>query len=774
MNPLVIEQQLAAIVQSSDDAILSVDRGGTVVSWNPGASRMFGYSEAEMVGEPVDKLIPPDRRDERDRISARVFAGEESGQLVTQRLHRDGTLVDVSLTGSPIRDSAGEIVGASAIIRDITDWLRSQEELERSQAQLVHAQRVAHMGSWELSISDGRVSCSQELLRIFGTEQGEAELTAEDFLTLVHPADREQVEGKLAGVLAGHTEKFEDVSRLVRPDGDVRVLRARAQLIRDADGRPRRLIGASHDVTDQERASEETAHLAGLNRLILDSVGDGVYGIDTEGRVTFVNPAAAAMLGYEPRELVGKGLHYLIHHTGLDGEPVPASRCEIYGAVWDGVAVRSGHDLFWPKEGEALHVEWVSSPLFLEGETAGAVVSFKDIGERVREEAMRRELRERTAQAERLESVGKLAGGVAHDFNNLLAIILNYAAFVGEQLHDRPDLQGEVDEIRRAAERAAALTSRLLTFSRREPVKLEALDLNAVLAGMKQLLRKALGEHIHLDTRHAPDLWPVEADASQIEQVLLNLAVNARDAMPDGGTLSIATANVELSDEHASVRPGLSASRHVQLRVADTGRGMSPELAARAFEPFFTTKGEGGGTGLGLAAVYGAVTQAHGHVDLESDPGRGTAFTIHIPAGTRPPLAPAPAPAVEPAAVGTVLVVEDEDAVRSLTQRILERQGYRVLAAPDGLSALDMVTRHRGQLDLMVTDVLMAEMSGRQLAESVRALRPALPILYTSGHAYEALAEEGVLPESNGFLQKPFDADGLLASVRRSMQSTST
>jgi signal transduction histidine kinase/CheY-like chemotaxis protein len=386
---------------------------------------------------------------------------------------------------------------------------------------------------------------------------------------------------------------------------------------------------------------------------------------------------------------------------------------------------------------------------------------------RDRLEAAERRLQEQLLQAQKLESVGRLAGGVAHDFNNLLMGILGYAEFLEEGIRaGAPELE-DLAEIRRAGERARDLTRQLLAVARKQVTEPGVLDLNEVLRESEKLLRRVLGEDVELVVTLAPDPWPVMADPTQLQQVILNLAVNARDAMPHGGRLVLETGNLEVDARHAAAHPGLRPGPHVRLAVSDSGQGMSPETRAHAFEPFYTTKPVGEGTGLGLATVYGIVTQAGGHVGVESEPGRGTRFDIYLPrtSEVRLPLTPPPHRSSR-RGNETVLVVEDEPSVRELTVRTLRAGGYRVLAASNGREALDVVARSPQGFHLLLTDVVMPDMGGRQLADTLLSGRPDLAVLFVSGHAEDVIAHHGVLDPGVHFLAKPFTPAALQEKVR--------
>jgi signal transduction histidine kinase/CheY-like chemotaxis protein len=388
----------------------------------------------------------------------------------------------------------------------------------------------------------------------------------------------------------------------------------------------------------------------------------------------------------------------------------------------------------------------------------------------------RARLEDQLQHAQKMEAVGQLAGGIAHDFNNLLMVILGYSTFVAESLGEADPRVDSVHEISHAAERAAALTQQLLAFSRKEVVQPQTIDLNQAVPDLLKLLRRMLRESIEFDLELTPGVWSTNIDRSQLEQVIVNLAVNAGDAMAAGGTLRVATENRTVDEEEARLRAGLVPGDYVVLTVTDTGEGMEPGVAARAFEPFYTTKPRGSGTGLGLATVYGIVTQAGGDIDLWSEPGSGTTATVYLPAAAaeieQTPQAPVPRPSAPCA--GAILVVEDEDTVRTLVQRILERNGYRVLTAASGAEALAIAALHNGEIALALTDVVMPGMSGRDFADQVTAATPELKVVFMSGYPDEVAADLGVLGPETNYLQKPFTEAGVLEVLGRALGSQSS
>jgi two-component system, cell cycle sensor histidine kinase and response regulator CckA len=380
----------------------------------------------------------------------------------------------------------------------------------------------------------------------------------------------------------------------------------------------------------------------------------------------------------------------------------------------------------------------------------------------------------RLQQAQKMEAIGQLAGGIAHDFNNLLGVILGYGELLSKDVLPADRRRKRVDEIMGAARRAAALTGQLLAFSRQQPVEARSLDLNAVVTGMASMLRSLIGEHVEVTTRLSEGLHLVRSNPGQIEQVLLNLAANARDAMSGGGRLIIETGNVDLDDMYVLSHPDASPGPHVLLTVSDTGHGMDAATVARVFEPFFTTKEPGKGTGLGLASVYGIVKASGGHVGIYSEPGRGTTFKIYLPrtehAASAPPAPPGPE-ASRPMSSETVLLLEDESALRDVIREVLQEDGYTVIDGPEPEDAMAAAERHSGRIHLLLTDLVMPRLSGVQAAERVRAARPDVKILYMSGYTPAGAEHQAFLPEGHAYLQKPFSMDALLRKVRDTLES---
>jgi PAS domain S-box-containing protein len=528
--------------------------------------------------------------------------------------------------------------------------------------------------------------------------------------------------------------------------------------------------GFLRDITERRAAEASLRDALSLLTATLESTADGILVVDASGRIVSYNRQFAAMW-HIPDEVLDarddeRAIGYVLSQLSDPGAFVAKVR-ELYAQP-----AAESFDVLAFKDGRVL--ERYSKPQRIDGVSVGRVWSFRDVTERNRAEAALRESEDQLRQSQKMDAIGRLAGGVAHDFNNLLTVILGYTEQMLERLDAREPLRSAAHEIQSAAERAAALTRQLLAFSRKQVLEPRRLDLNAVLKGTTGLLRRLIGEDVQLDVQLEPELGLVMADEHQIQQVVMNLAINARDAMPQGGRLTLTTSNVSLNESYAQQHLPLGPGEYVMLTVADTGIGMDAATRARAFEPFFTTKEAGKGTGLGLATVYGIIQQSGGHTWVYSEPGHGTVFKIYLPRLDAPEGAGEPrrAPGGELAGNETVLLVEDEASVRELLRETLERHGYRVLSAASGEQAIERASGHQGPIHLLVSDVVMPGIGGPELASRLEPLHPELRVLHISGYADDAILRHGVREGTTAFLQKPFTAEALVRKMREVLDAT--
>jgi len=747
--------RLAAIVDSSDDAICIMTLDDTILTWNAGAERLYGYTASEIIGTPRVLLVPPGKRDELVPIMDRAARGEAGVPFETQRIRKDGSIVDVSLVISPMTDPSGRVTSVSTIARNITERRQAEAavrcERDRAQRYLDTAEVII------LSLdTSGRIT----LVNRYGCSLlgwSADELLGRPFIdTCVPAAIRDDTKRRLGGVLAGPDSSIVE-NAIVTRSGEERLIEWRNHLLRDAEGRVVATLSSGTDITDRTTAVEAVRQAEERMRFALRYANVGIWDMDyTSGKLRWTD-AMEAQYGLSPGTFNGtlEGFVERIH---------PDDRVSVLETI--AKAMASGADFtvanrsVWP-DGKVRWLNGAGRILLGEG---GAPVRGVGISQDVTE---RRSLEEQYQQAQKMEAVGQLAAGVAHDFNNLLTVILGFCDLLLPDFDPADRRHADIAEIQKAGTRAARLTRQLLAFSRKEIIEPKLLDLNVIVADIRRLLERLIGEDVRVVLVSAGAVAPVLCDQGQVEQIIVNLAVNARDAMPSGGTLTIETATVELRDDVANNHGGMKAGRYVALTVTDTGTGMSPEVQARLFEPFFTTKGAGKGTGLGLATVHGIVTRCGGHLKVVSEVGRGTSFTAYfLPAEAAWPIAAAPAPAVRPrAGVQTILVVEDEEGLRQLTRRLLVRQGYTVLVAANADEA-SLLFEENPSIDLLLTDVVMPGASGPELVTRLVERRPALKVIYMSGYTDDAIVHHGVLDPGIAFVHKPFTSESLGQKIR--------
>lgn len=579
------------------------------------------------------------------------------------------------------------------------------------------------------------------------------------WLQVVHPEDREIVKEMASSLWQGETAEGE--YRIVTADGQIRWLADRLRPATDARGRVVRIHGFAYDITERRKRDEAIRRDGTLLQSLISALPLPVVGLDRSGRVTHWNRAAEATFGWTAAEAVG-GFYPL----------VPADRQEehrviLRDAFEDRGLFRGAEIRRQRKDGSSVDLEIWSAPLSgPNGQVEHAIAVLLDITER-------RALEHRVQESQRMEAIGRLAGGVAHDFNNLLTVIHGRTQLLLENV-ETPAYRSDLEEVSAAAERASLLTRQLLAFSRRQVLQPVVLDLNGVVRDLESMIRRLIGEHIAVVTDLDPDLSATKVDPVQMQQVLLNLAVNARDAMTSGGRLTIGTANVEVDEIAARRHPfAVRAGSYVLLSVSDTGTGMDASTQAKIFEPFFTTKKQGKGTGLGLSMVYGIVKQSQGYITVDSEVGRGTTVKIHLPRAART--------AVEPATeerttgddilgmnqAGVILLVEDEDALRRLAAKVLRRAGFQVLEAADARQALEQANGHDGNIQILLTDVLTPGTSGIELARQILAARPQTRVVYMSGDSEEVVEDVDLRPDRAVFLPKPFTPAQLVARVHQ-------
>jgi len=909
--------QLAEIVASSHDGMLRASADGIIVNWNKGTERIFGYSAEEIVGSPLSLLVPDDRKDEFSEIFERLKKGESIDHYETKRLRKDGTLIDVSLTLSPVTDSSGELTAMSAIIRDITERKRAESEILLQKARFQQLFENAPLGILRVDQNDLVVDANKEFEAIFQFSLNE--IRGRNINEMVVPkAHREEGTALSSRALQGEIIDQETVRQ--RKDGTLIPVHIYGLPI-VVNQEPVGVFAIYVDLSERKLAEEEVARKTHELSEFVEHATVGIHWVGPDGIIQLVNRAELELLGYTREEVIGHHIaefhadqpviqdildrlsrgeaiqEYaarlrrkdglikdvlidssvlredgkLVHTRCFTRDITERKRMEqerevifeiIQGAIstsdlgdlfklihksissllyaencfvalhdpktdlmhfefwvdkldpcppplpmgvgFGSYVLRTGQSLLLDREltermyqsGEveksgSASASWLGVPLRTPTRTIGVLVVqhyeeekaygqrdlefLTSVGsqialaiERRRAETNLRETEDQLRQSQKMEGIGTLAGGIAHDFNNLMTAVTGYSELALRSLEADNPVRSKIEEIKKAGERAAALTSQLLAFSRKQILQPRVLDLNTVVTGMGRMLPRIIGEDIDLRIELGGSLGQIKADPGQIEQILMNLAVNARDAMAEGGRLTIKTENVQMDGKFAKRRSVVEPGRYVMLSVSDNGCGMDAETRTHIFEPFFTTKEVGKGTGLGLSTVYGIVKQSGGGVWVYSEVGRGTTFKIYLPRVDEVVETEKSFDKVRPVLRGheTVLLAEDEDMVRDLCKEILEAYGYAVIVASNGKEGLRVCQEFQGRIDLLITDVIMPQMSGRELAEGVTALRPDTRVLYMSGFTDDAVVRHGVLDDGVFFIQKPFSPDALVLKAR--------
>jgi PAS domain S-box-containing protein len=663
-------------------------------------------------------------------------------------------------------------VPSLALSADVAMRRSSEEYLRRTQAELdrrvkertaaladanIHlqeAQRLANLGSWSWDIKGDRVAWSDQLFEIYGVSREGFQGTVDNFLSFVHPDDRERVEDSIDGALRSG-KSFSHEERIVRADGGVRYLQSTGEVVRDETGAPIRMLGVCLDVTERKQAERTLRQSEQSYRLLLRGVRDyAIYMVDPRGRVLSWNAGAARIKGYEAEEIIGRNYdQFFADEDRVAGDPAHA----LESAARAGQHESQGWRL--RKDGSRFYSTSVIDPIRNDdGDLVGFAIVTRDITEQHEAQLALEEAREQLAQAQKMEALGQLTGGIAHDFNNLLMIVSGYAQILQSHLKDAKDKQA-VDAIRAAASRGEKLTRQLLTFSRRQQLMPVVVDLRQRIDAVRDMLAPSLRGNIELICDIEDKIWPVEVDLGELELALVNIAVNARDAMPEGGTITLSARNVMLKPGSAA---GALEGDFVALAIIDTGSGMPPEVLARVFEPFYTTKPVGKGTGLGLSQVHGFAMQSGGAATVSSEVGKGTAVTIYLPRSLGEPAAKTGDGFAAGAEMhGTVLLVEDSREVADVTSTLLEQLGYRVVRAENAAEAL----RHLQQgihFDLLFSDIVMpGPMNGLALAQTCRDNFPDIAVLLTSGYSDAAQSVDGRFD----VLRKPFELSALERAV---------
>jgi len=731
--------RLAAIVESSQDAIIGKDLTCQITSWNKGAERMYGYSASEAIGRNISMIAPAGRSEEIQKIIDELTAGRPITNFETVRMAKNGKLIHVSLSVSAVLDSEGTAIGASSIARDITAQKRAEEALRRASETSIYGSPIP------IVVVDAErcvTMWNPAAEALFGWSEGEV---IGKVIPIIPDSELTRSTDLHAELLSGQILRGVEVLRKKR-DGSLVPISLSAAPIRDDTRKIKGILAFLVDITDQKRSEISLRQAEQKYRTIFENTIEGIYQSTPDGRYISANPALARMFGFDsPEELISarqdiKNQEYV----------KPEKRAEFTKTMEEhGVVQRLEHEAY-RKDGKTI---WVSENARAVRDSDGQILFFEGTVEDI---TTQRVLEQEMRQMQKIEAIGRLAGGVAHDFNNILMAISSYAELLDKKLTDAAPRR-YAGEIVKATERGSSLTEGLLTFSRKQVLTPKVLDLNTLIAEQIGMLKRLIPENIDLQFIAGNDIGRIKADPTQVQQVIMNLIINARDAMPNGGQLVIETGNAELDGIGRTLATDAVADKYVMVMVSDNGCGMSAETKSHMFEPFFTTKEQGKGTGLGLAIVFGIVKQSGGQISVHSEPNVGTTFKIYFPfVETRVQTQEAEESQQPITGVETILLAEDEDGVRDSAAEYLRECGYTVLTAKGGPDALQVAEQYGRPIHVLLTDLVMPLMSGRELSEKITGICPGIRVVFMSGYSNNLLSNQQVLDPKHVLLQKPF------------------
>ena len=760
------EENLAITLQSIGEAVIATDAAGSITRMNAAAERLTGWPLADATGRPLSDVFCSVNAETRVPAINPVQLVMERETVVeladhTALRNRDGYEFRIAGSTAPIRDFADQMVGVVLVFNDVSEEFRVRKALADSAALLERTGAIAKIGGWELEVQTSELTWSQETCRIHEVSPGEA-LTVERAITFYAPEARPIIQAAVQAAIDCGTP-FDLELPLITAKGRSIWVRAQGSAVME-NGKAIRLTGAFQDITAHKQAEDALHESEERFRTLVEWSPEPLV-VHRDGVLTFVNTAAVALFGAASAQvLVG---HPILDRIHPDFHEIVRARLK--NLTDRGVKLPKLEMKFLKIDGTVIDVESEATSIDYDGAPAvlGAVT---DITARKRATEERAALQAQLAQSQKLESLGLLAGGVAHDFNNMLAAILGYAELSILKLGSEHTVSPYVQAIRSSALRSADLTRQLLSFARKQAIAPKMLVLNDTIGSILTLLRRLLGEHVKVVWMPGTALWNIAADQLQIDQVLTNLALNAKDAMTgDDAVLEVSTSNSTLDAARVASNPSLRVGDFVDLRVRDNGCGMDAHTLSRIFEPFFTTKAQGKGTGLGLSTVHGIMEKHGGFVDVESTPGVGTTFHLYFPRTSAPDQETATLEKPLRQGTETILLTEDEEGVRESTAQMLRIVGYTVLPARDGTEAIALAESHTAPIHLLLTDVIMPGMNGAELRDALLTRSPTLRVLFMSGYAGTVISSQGVLAPGTHFIQKPFTMQELAEAVRHAL-----
>lgn len=752
--------ELAAIVKASTYAIISKQIDGTILSWNHGAETLFGYPAAEAIGKNIRMLFPPELKGEEEIILSKIKSGEPINHFETVRLRKDGTRIPVSITISPIMDPKGNIAAISKTAWDISEFKLAQKQIEESIENFQALVKASAQFVWGVN-DKGRSVGMNDWWQDF-TGQNLEELVEYEWLEALHPDDRDFA--KSAWKTALENKSFFEVEYRIRnKKGEYYFFSVRGVPVFNKDGSFRQWMGTFTDITERKKTEADLRESERRLQLAISAAELGIWEWEVQTDNLFWSDKIYQI--FDRKKPVKKAEDFFAFVIPEDKEMVQESAKRAFENT-------EGYELDFRIERPDNEIRWINCravPRFDKNGSPMRILGvIQDFTNRKKAQDELNQAEAKLRQAQKLESIGRLTGGIAHDFNNMLTVILGYCDLSLNRLPGDSPVRSFLEGIRSAGDRSASLTQQLLAFSRQQNLHPVILDLNQVISETTKLIRRLIGEDIQVILILNPETGQIEADPGHLTQVIMNLIVNSRDAMPNGGTITIETENRILDENYVSRNVDASPGEYVLIMVSDTGTGIPKEALENIFEPFFTTKEIGKGTGLGLATVYGIVRQSGGHIDVHSRVGRGTTFEIFLPRVRKEKTIDDENDVSENLLQGeeTILIVEDEQIVRQLTKNFLESYGYTVIVAQNGEEALDIFRSEKNKIDLLLTDVVMPSMGGYELAEKLSEEFPGLKTLFMSGYTDDSRIKKADFEMSDNFIQKPFELKALGYKIR--------
>lgn len=749
------KKTMQAVIDAAPVAIMALDHKGKVTKWSLGAEHMFGWNEEELLGR-FNPLVPTDKLEEfnnnfKEMTEGKIFSREACCQ------RKDGSLIDVILSTTTLRNTVGEIIGTVDVMTDISERKRHEEDLRQRDRLLSESQSIAHIGSWTWEIATDKITWTDETYRIYRLSPETIELSPNLLLNLLHPDDRPEMQAWVSACIAGKNPGDLEF-RIILPDGGIRLLSYRGNLEYNAENKPFRLVGTVQDITERRKVEADLIKSEERFLQIAENINEAFWVTDiANSEIIYASPVYERIWGRTCESLYKEPRTWLeAIHPDERGKAVAADIETPFTGISD-----QSYRIIKP-DGS---VHWIRNRAFPIKNNVGKIYRIIRIAEDITNS---KKLEDTLRQAQKMEAIGQLASGVAHDFNNILSAIIGYTHLTATKMSEDDPLKGHLEKVLQATERATALTHSLLALSRKQPLTLQPVDLNELVGSFYKFILRLLPENIELNTSYSNDDLRIIVDRSQIEQVLMNLITNARDAMPEGGQLSLETRLTKLEEQSAQLYGLEKAGDYAQIILTDTGCGMDGQTLHKIFEPFFTTKELGKGTGLGLAIVYGIIKKHGGGISVYSEPSKLTSFSIYLPL-QNPDSEDIAEQKINQLAKGgneTILIAEDNEYVRKLSNTVLAHYGYNIIEAVDGEDAVRQFMANKEIIQLVILDGIMPKKNGKEVYDTIKAFCPNIKVIFMSGYSEEIFRSKNLIESGLTCLLKPVSPNDLLMKVR--------